>query len=99
MDWIKENVSLIHSLRNRKRKVNEYDIYDMIDAVAETHDINVGELHSEYIRNLVHIVAYTENVRDEPEWPYRAKEILAGKFPLEKLPVHVRELARQLYYR
>ncbi|MCE9501323.1 MAG: hypothetical protein K8R21_12620 [Leptospira sp.] len=99
MDWIKEKIALIHSLRNNKLKVNEYDVYDLVDFVAETHDINVGEMHQEFIRNLVYIVPFTANATDEPEWPYHAKEILEGKYPIEKLPVHIRTLAKELYYR
>ncbi len=31
-------------------------------------------------------------------WLYHARAISRGEYPLKKLPEHVRELARELYY-
>jgi len=35
---------------------------------------------------------------DKEPWPWHTEAISQGKFPLEKLPEHVRELAKELYY-
>jgi hypothetical protein len=32
------------------------------------------------------------------EWPFHLPEIQAGRYPLERLPEHLRELAEELYY-
>lgn len=33
-----------------------------------------------------------------PEWPYQFGSIQRGEFPLDKLPAHIRELARHHWY-
>jgi len=38
-------------------------------------------------------------IEDGPEWWDNIEDIARGKYPLEKLPEHVRELARELYYK
>ncbi|MDI7157196.1 hypothetical protein QMM53_11670 [Leptospira santarosai] len=35
----------------------------------------------------------------ESSWRYFPNEVSSGKFPLEKLPEHVREIAKELYYK
>ncbi|EKR98420.1 hypothetical protein LEP1GSC125_1846 [Leptospira mayottensis 200901122] len=35
----------------------------------------------------------------ESSWRFYLNEISSGKFPLEKLPEHVREIAKELYYK
>ena len=35
----------------------------------------------------------------EASWWWHAQAISRGKYPLDKLPEHVRELARELYYK
>lgn len=35
---------------------------------------------------------------NEETWRWHAHEVATGKYPLEKLPDHVRDLAKTLYY-
>lgn len=39
-----------------------------------------------------------EGMYSEEPWPWHTEAISQGKYPLDKLPEHVRELARELYY-
>ena len=44
----------------------------------------------------IDMVIYTWS--DAPFWGYWTPEISTGCYPLEKLPYHVRGLAKELYY-
>ncbi len=41
---------------------------------------------------------YSYIAKHGPEWPLHLPEIQAGKYPLDKLPEHLRDLAKALYY-
>jgi hypothetical protein len=41
---------------------------------------------------------YSYVAKHGPEWPLRLLEIQAGKYPLDALPPHLRDLAQRLYY-
>ncbi|MCB1178780.1 MAG: hypothetical protein KDK36_14440 [Leptospiraceae bacterium] len=101
MDVILENIRIINSLQNRKKNDPGEDIYEMIEMVVETSSYNISKLHEEYIRNLSFVIPYIEKMytlTDELEWPYHADSIFQGKYPLEKLPNHIRNLTKKLYY-
>ncbi|MCP5494715.1 MAG: hypothetical protein H7A23_09180 [Leptospiraceae bacterium] len=99
---IKEYIERIHCLKQKKPALELDDIYEVIDFVAETHDIYIDKVHEEYIRNLFYIAPYIEKVytiTEDMEWPYQAKRIINGNFPLEDIPTHIRETAQNLYYK
>lgn len=101
MDVIRENIQIILNLRNNKRQVMTHDVFEMIELIVETSEFQVANLHEEYIRNLQYIYPIIEknfHITEEMEWPYHAKSIFDGKYPLEKLPNHLRNLAKKLYY-
>jgi len=54
----------------------------------------------EFIKLCPMILKAYENSRNTtPEhWVYHCQEIIEGKYPLNFLPEHVQDLARQLYY-
>lgn len=81
--------------------MDQFEIYDLIDFVVDTYNVNLGKLHEEYIRNLSYISPFIERgftITEEMEWPYQTRAILDGIYPLEKLPLHIRGIANQLYY-
>lgn len=101
MDVIKENIQIILNLRNCKQQILTHDVFEMIELIVETSEFHVTNLHEEYIRNLQYIYPIIEknfHITEEMEWPYHAKSIYYGKYPLEKLPNHLRNLAQKLYY-
>ncbi len=101
MDVIKENINIILNLKTRKQQNLTRDVFEMIELIVETSEFQVTKLHEEYIRNLQYIYPLIEknfSITEEMEWPYHAKSIYDGKYPLEKLPSHLRSLARNLYY-
>lgn len=101
MDVIKENIDIILALRNRRKGEDTEPVYEMIDLVVETSNYAVDRLQEEYIRNLKYIVPFIENmftVTEDMEWPYQARSICEGKFPIENLPVYLQKIAIQLYY-
>jgi hypothetical protein len=57
------------------------------------------ELDQEYVKHmkeLKHLFGGCD--LSEESWRFFAKDIAEGKFPLKKLPDHVRDLAQELYY-
>ncbi len=101
MDYIKEQLSTLHKLRSIGDKMDQFEVYDLIDFVADTYDVNLSRLQEEYIRSLSYISPFIERgftITDEMEWPYQTKAILEGEYPIEKLPLHLRGIAYQLYY-
>ncbi|MCB1158253.1 MAG: hypothetical protein H7A25_24325 [Leptospiraceae bacterium] len=98
MDWIRENIAIINSLQG-KHKRDEEEIQDMIDLVIETYNVEIRELQEAYIKNLIYIEPFLYTGGDEEEWPYHAKLIREGKFPLNRIPLHLRALTERLYYK
>jgi hypothetical protein len=57
------------------------------------------DLDIEYVRNIRGAADYTEhNGAEADSWHWHAHEIVKGTYPLERLPAHVRESAKKLYY-
>lgn len=99
---MRENIQIIMNLRNKKKQVLLHDVFEMIELIVETSEFHLSDLHEEYIRNLQYIFPIIEKnffITDEMEWPYHAKSIYLGEYPLEKLPKHLQSLAEKLYYK
>lgn len=60
------------------------------DADVQAADI----LFIEAVDTIQHVIS----LHDQERWWYYPDEIAEGKYPLEKLPVHVRDKAKELYY-
>jgi len=76
------------------------------DQIAETLGDEIPEdlavLDRRYLGTVRYIGEELEwtriTVTAEASWWWRAQDIARGEYPLERLPEHVRELARELYY-
>lgn len=81
---------------------SEMDEVEQISAVylvTELEDPSVDETFVENAGNehlLSLLAGYPIDTKEE--WPWHAKAISEGKYPLNNLPEGVRELARTLYY-
>lgn len=55
----------------------------------------------DFVRNLAVFARYFGgyNMNGEDAWQWHMGEILAGAYPLESLPDHVRSIAKELYYK
>lgn len=67
----------------------------------ESEDDSVADID----RRLIRVAGKLAEVRDpdadrrgEPEWWHNLWLIIDGKYPLDQLPKHVRDLAEKLYY-
>lgn len=78
-------------------ELNTLEIGFIVDMVAKNP---VKENEIAFIKNATKISAGYENyfVVENDHWAYHPKEISEGTYPLEFLPEHVRELAKELYY-
>ncbi|EMJ63446.1 MULTISPECIES: hypothetical protein [Leptospira] len=68
-------------------------ILDEIDGKFEDCDANLVRKFS----LLSHLFGGMD--LSESSWRFFPDEISSGKYPLEKLPEHVREIAKELYYK
>ncbi|EKO32764.1 hypothetical protein [Leptospira santarosai] len=73
---------------------------EMLIEFLEDFDEQYFEFDRELIRkakNLSHLFGGQD--LSKSSWRFYLKEISSGTFPLEKLPEHVREIAKELYYK
>ena len=101
MDLISEKIAFLSGLQYRKKIEDWEEIYDLIDLIAETSDYHLEKLQEEFIRNLNVLVPYIEKMYGDcsgMDWPYQARRITEGRFPLEEIPNHLRSLVERLYY-
>lgn len=58
------------------------------------------EIDIEFVKGIEHFLDFINVFEAFPDshWVYHAQSIYDGKYPLEKLPDHVREFAKELYY-
>lgn len=58
------------------------------------------ELDQLLVKNLSNIFVGDGNIypRTDSTWRWYGEEILEGEYPLENLPEHVRDIAKELYY-
>lgn len=58
------------------------------------------EIDIEFVKGIKHFLDFINIYEAFPDshWVEHAQSIYEGKYPLEKLPEHVRELAKELYY-
>lgn len=71
-------------------------------AIASLDKLNgrIPELEREFIKLLKNAAPVTvEELTTWSSWRWHAHEIIKGAYPLENLPAHVRDLAREMYYR
>lgn len=100
MTWEKiylKQAALIHD------PPEEFDIADALRARSRMGDrVTDIEAVNEADERLVKAARYTEGDPHIPAfgelWFENIKAIARGEYPLEKLPEHVRDLARELYY-
>jgi hypothetical protein len=101
LDIIQENIRVIQNLQKNKKIEITDEIYEMIELVAETSNFSISKLQEEYIRNINFLIPFLQKmytITEEMEWPYQAESIFLGKFPLERIPIHIRPIAEKLYY-
>lgn len=102
MDLIKENLNVIYNLCRNSRTLDEDSVYEMIEFVADTHDVRIEKLHEEYIRYAEFIYPFIEKMytlSEDLEWPYHIQSISKGEYPLEKIPSYLQEFTGKLYYK
>ncbi|WP_017852015.1 hypothetical protein ACO1KB_19210 [Leptospira interrogans serovar Szwajizak] len=68
-------------------------VLDEIDGKFEDCDMNLVRKFS----LLIHLFGGMDLT--ESSWRFFPLEISSGKYPLENLPEHVREIAKELYYK
>ncbi|WP_061219118.1 hypothetical protein [Leptospira weilii] len=68
-------------------------IIDEANGKFEECDVNLVRKFS----SLIHLFGGMDLT--ESSWRFFPLEIASGKYPLEKLPEHVREIAKELYYK
>lgn len=93
--WVIKDIS---NFINANREWECGEVSAIIDFL-ETLDGYSQEADQLYIKNLdqfIYVISGYEDIK--PHWVHQAKPIFEGKYPLEKLPEHVRELAKELYY-
>lgn len=88
-----------------KEDQESLEYHDIVDLRADIEndglsaDPLVLEGDKNFIESVERIQSYTTiEERKNPEWFYHSKDILWGRYPLEKIPEHIRQLAKELYY-
>lgn len=99
--------SVTTNAENVLRYINEGKLVDEVEAmviilIPAKYLGQYKELEKSLVRS-AHLLGkyfgFSEITLDGKPWPWHIVQISQGKFPLEKLPEHVRELAKDLYYR
>lgn len=99
MDYIREKIRLIQSLKIKKKPDGMEEIYELLDFLSETGQYRLDELQKEFIKNLQFFIPYLNSeTNDDLDWPYMAKSIFYGTYPIEKIPNHLRDLTKKMYY-
>jgi hypothetical protein len=71
----------------------------MFDIVAcDADELNDEEIDIVLIRNMRGLSEHSCFGTLDESWRWQTGVISRGKYPLKKLPLHVREIARELYY-
>ncbi|MFA5518904.1 MAG: hypothetical protein WDA74_06590 [Spirochaetota bacterium] len=74
--------------------INMRECYDL-DGFQATEEII--EIDKKII-GLASELSKVESDNDEEHWAWNLNLIFEGKYPLEKLPDHIRKIAREMYY-
>jgi len=89
-------------MKRLREESNNMDEVEQLSAVGWAAGLDDQEVHEEYIKNAglesLHLLLAGYPIDQKDSWPYHAKAISEGKYPLNNLPEGVRELARTLYY-
>lgn len=93
LDWLND-------LKMSDSAIFFQETYTMMLALEEINDIECDQLYVQKAREVVHQLGKSvrEYYKEEDGWHWQIHGIADGTFPLEKLPEHVRELAKELYY-
>lgn len=91
-DWC-EIVDNLGFLYNASDLIQDIEVYkEFLLAMPELSKILISEYGIDY--------DYEEwkNGYDDGEWTFHAPAILKGEFPLEELPMIMRDMAKEMYY-
>lgn len=70
--------------------------------VVWLEDIECDQMYVTKLPDVIRQLGKGERVREKcakaPYWQYHMHTIVEGTFPLENLPEHVRDIAKELYY-
>ncbi|MBE7440777.1 MAG: hypothetical protein HS115_20205 [Spirochaetales bacterium] len=99
LDWKSIFFKRFNELISDPSGMDEVERISTVDLVANLSDQKASETYIENVSN-EHLLALLAGypITDEDRWPWHAKAISEGKYPLNNLPEGVRELARTLYY-
>lgn len=88
---------LTHKRRYKFTLENEPDYFWMLlTALPSENNISFD---IDYLCLIKKVIPFTyELYLGDSTWHWHAEAISKGEYPLEQLPEHVRELARELYY-
>lgn len=86
----------------KDKEIFHDETVNMFLVIVRLNDIELDQLFIQRLPAVIRQLGNSEKVREEcakqAQWQYQMHTIVEGTFPLEKLPEHVRDIARELYY-